>query len=648
MLDLIRKKQRSVLIKFVFWAIIATFVGTIFLVWGKGSDQASEDPTVAATVNDTRISYSDYQRVLRNLYNLYQQMYRDQFTPAMEQQLGLRRQALDMLIDEALLLEEANRRNIEVSRQELVDSIAKIPAFQENGAFSRDRYLQALAAQRLTPEEFEKAQERQLLVDKVRQQIQQEVKVDEKAVAQEFRERNEKVNLAFIRLSGAEFQGRVNASPERLQEWFGKNREQFRQPETYSLKYVVFDPSAFEGKVTVEEDELEKHYRRNLDKFDIPEQAKVAHILFRVPENAPAEIKQKKKEEAEKVLEAARKGGNFAELARKHSEDTASAARGGDLGSFPRGTMVGPFEDAAFGLKPGQVSNIVETPFGFHIIKSEGYTEPGIRPLAEVQEEVKAMVRTEKARQLAYEKAMDAYNINRKGGSLEAAAKANALQVKETGLIGRQGAIEGLSNSGEIVASASALEPGQLGRPVALKEGVVLYALKERRESRLPELAEVRAEAEASYRQSQARELAKESANQALAAVKSGKPLSQVAAGLGLRSEETGFFTRAEGAFIPRLGSAGDLAKTAFTLTREKPIADKVFEQDGRFIVAALKDRQEADMTALDPTRSEEVRQSLLSRKRNEALENRVQELRKKAEITIAPAVASTLEGEKK
>lgn len=647
MLDLIRKKQRSLIIKIVFWAIIATFVGTIFLVWGKGDNQGSEDPTVAATVNGARISFADFQRIHGNLYRVYQEMYREQFTPALEKQLDLRQQALDMLIEEALLLQEAERRNIEVSRQELVDSIARVGAFQENGAFSRNRYLQVLASQRMTPEEFEEAQRRQLLVEKVRREIQQDVKVDEKAVAQEFRERNEKVNLAFLRFTPAQFEGKVAVAPEKLQAWFNEHREEFRQPETASLKYVIFDPAAFEKNVVFEEGELEKYYRRHLDRFEIPEQVKASHILFRVPQNASPEVREQKRQAAEKVLAEVRAGKDFAALARAHSDDTASASKGGDLGFFPQGTMVAPFEQAAFALKPGEVSGIVETPFGFHIIKSEGRIEASVRPLSEVTKEVEALARGEKAVRLAYEKAMDAYNMNRKGGSLEAAAKANGLQIRETGLFDRQGAIEGLRDTGELVKSAFALEKGELGRPVVLPEGVVLFAVKERRESRLPELAEVRAEAEAAYRQAQARELARQSAEQALAAVRQGKPLSQAAAGLGAKPEETGLFTRAVGAFVPRLGSAEDLAEAAFTLTREKPVANKVFEQDGRFVVAVLKERQEADMSALDPTKAEELRQDLLTRRRSEALEKRIEELRKKAEITIAPTIASSPEGEK-
>ncbi|MFA5517598.1 MAG: SurA N-terminal domain-containing protein, partial [Desulfuromonadales bacterium] len=207
MLDLIRRKQKSILVKVVFWTIIAAFVGTIFLVWGKGADQGSAgDPETAATVNGTRISYNEYQSAYSNLYRLYQDVYREKFTPELEGTLGLRQQALDALVEQTLLRQEAKRLGLKVSQQELVGSIAEIPAFQENGSFSRELYLQVLNAQRLNPEAFETMQKHQLLVEKLREKIEADVSVDDAAVAQEYRNRNEKINLLFLRFSPADYE----------------------------------------------------------------------------------------------------------------------------------------------------------------------------------------------------------------------------------------------------------------------------------------------------------------------------------------------------------------------------------------------------------------------------------------------------------
>ncbi len=645
MLDLIRKKQKTTIIKFVFWAIIATFVGTIFLVWGKGSNRGGEAPNQAVTVNGDAISFAQYQTVYRNLQQLYQNIYREKFNPALEKQLHLPQQAVDQLVDQALLLQEADHLGIKVSKDELVKSIAEIPAFQENGSFSKSRYLQVLNYQRLTPDEFEAMQRSQLLSQKVREQMQAGITVSDQEVTDDYRKQNEKVNLAFVRLAPALFESRVKVADKELQAYFADHREEFRIPETVALRYLLFVPSRYAKDVVFQDGDLEKYYRRHLDQFEIQEQVKAAHILIRVDQKASAEQRAAKRKLAEKILAEAKAGKDFAELARKYSDDPGSAAKGGDLGYFPRGAMVKPFEQAAFSLKPGEISGIVETPFGYHIIKSEGYIEAGLKPLTAVTDQVKEGLRTELAAQLALEKAMDAYNMNRKGGSLDAAAKANDLSVKETGFFARGEPVDDLGDAPEIAAQAFSLAPGELARPATTPKGVVLYTVKERRESRLPELKEVRDRVVAAYRQTRAVELAKKTADTLLSELKAGKKLADLARQEKVGVEETGFFARSYGDFVPKLGNAPELAAAAFKLTAAAPVAPVVYNLDDRFVVAQLKDREEADMQALDATKREEIRTALLGKKRNDAVSARLKELRGKAQIVISPTLQNELEG---
>lgn len=540
MLDLIRKKQKTIIIKVVFWAIIATFVGTIFLVWGKGSDGGDQDTTVAATVNKTRIDFDAYQSAYSNLYRLYQNIYKEQFTPELEKQLRLRQQALDTLVEQTLLLEEAERMDISVKQKELVEAIAAIPAFQENGVFSKERYLQVLNYQRLTPEGFETMQRRQLLIERVRERIQGDVTIGDADIAEEHRRQNEKVDLAFVRLAPAQFEGKVKIDEKALTDFFTAHKEEFRRPESIALRYLLFEPARFEKAVVVEEGDLEKYYRRHLDRFDT-------------------------------------------------------------------GTDVKKFSEVS----------------------------------DQVKDQVKAGVRKEKSRLLAYEKAMDAYNMHRKGGDLDAAAKANGLEVNETAFFSRQEPIEALGDLPELSATAFTLKEGELARPEELPQGVILYSVKARRESRLPELAEVRSAAEQAFRREQAKTLAREAAEKLLAAVKAGEKLEVLAE----KVEHTGLFSRSYGAFVPRLGNAENLATTAFDLSKESPVAPEVYDIDGTFVVAVLAERQEADPAALTPSKKDELRESLLTRKQEEALASHLKNLREKAEISIAPTLLSSLEG---
>jgi peptidyl-prolyl cis-trans isomerase D len=647
MLDLIRKKQKSVLIKVVFWTIIAAFVGTIFLVWGKGS-RGPGGTGVAIKVNGDKITFEEYRSVYENLRRAYQNVYRDRFSPEMEKQLQLGRQARDGLIDQALLLQEADRLDIKVSKKELVEAIANVPVFMRDGAFDRDQYLKVLQYERLTPEQFEQRQRRQMLIARVREEIEKDAAVTAEEIDAEFRKRNEKVNLTFVRVAPVFYESKVEVTDKALADYYDAHREDFRVAEKAALRYVKFDPDKYRKDLTLSDADLQSYYRRHQERFDVQEQVKASHILFRVSADADETMRQKKRKLAEKVLAEVRAGDgkNFAELARRYSDDAASAIQGGSLGYVSHGPMVSDFEKAAFALEPGQLSDIVESSLGLHIIKCEGRIEAGIKPLAEVLDQVREGLAAEQARQMAVDKAMTTYSKYRQAGDLSAAAEENGLTVEETGTFGRGEPIAGIGNAPEVNAAAFRLKAGELGRPVVLPQGVYLLTLKERIESTIPELQEVRSAVEKAYRREQSGVLARKAAEQLLADLKGGKRLRQLVKSSLLQVEETGFFARTYGTYVPNIGNSAELAAAAFELDQEKPVADQVFTVGDQFIVVRFKELLAADPAKLDDAARENLEKVLLSRKRGELLENRLASLREKAEIRIDPALDNTMEGE--
>jgi peptidyl-prolyl cis-trans isomerase D len=647
MLDLVRNKQKSFIIKIAFAIIILSFVIGYAMMTAPGGPDNSGASEIVATVDGTAISYADFQAVYSNLYQLYQNIYQEQFSPALERQLQLAHKASDALIDQVLLLEEAERLDLSVSKQELVESIAAIQAFQQDGLFNKERYLQVLAYQRLSTDEFESMQRRELLTEKVREQLQAGVNVTPGEVEEEFRLNNDQINLEFVRLTPGLFESRVKVSDEDLATYFEANREEFRTPERVALRYLQFVPSRYTEEIRFDEAELERYYRRHLDQFDIPEQVKASHILIKVDQTADQATRDKKRGFAEELLVEAKAGKDFAELARTYSDDKASAVKGGDLGFFTRGTMVPAFEQVAFNLEPGKISELVETPFGYHIIKIEAYTEAGVKPLDEALDTVKAGLREEKARQHAFEKAMDAYNINRKTGDLQAAAEANDLGLKETGLFARTDAIDGIGRNEEIISAAFQLEENELARPVMTEDGIFLFGLKERAASHIPALEDVRAQVEQSYRQEQGRVLAEQAAKDLLAGLGEGKSLAQLAGANKYTVEETGLFASTYSPFVPRIGSSEELATAAFEVPDDSRSLGQVFEVQERFIVAAVKERKAADLTELDDAKRAELHSSILIRKQSEAVQQRIEELKAAAVIEISPGLQDMLNKEK-
>ncbi len=636
MLQFVRSKQKSVLIKIAFGVIILSFIIGYTMLTSPADQRAKQGRETAARVNGDEISYDAFQNSYSNLYNLYQNIYQGKFDANLEKQLNLPRQAMRQLIDEALLIQQAQKLGLEVTKEELVDSIARYDAFQIDGKFNRDRYLEVLNYQRMNPEQFEVSQRRKLLTEKVREKLQQGVSVSDTELATAFHQENDKINLNYVWLTPALVESKVKVTDAGLKQFFEQNLEKFRVPEKVSLRYLQFDPARYENEVgTPTDEELKRYYRRNLDQFEILEQVKAAHILLSVPKDADSVTVQKRRDLADKVLKQLQDGADFAQLAKTYSDDKSNAANGGELGSFGRGVMVKEFEDAAFALRPGQLSGIVQTPFGFHIIKVEEYTEPGVKSLVDVIDEVKAGLAVEKSHQLAYEKAMDAYNINRKTGNLETAATANDLGIKETGFFSTNDAIDGIGKVPEINQVAFTLKENQLARPIQTTQGVFLFTLKERQPSHLPELSKVKPLVEQLYRSEQAQTLAKKLADQLLKQATDKKSLRTAAQNLNLTVEESGEFSRSFGFFIPRIGTSQELSEEAFSLTKEAPIAKKVYTINDKFLVASLKSTKTADFEKLENTDREQLKNRLLAEKKQKVVAEKLQQLVEQAEIEI-------------
>ena len=251
------------------------------------------------------------------------------------------------------------------------------------------------------------------------------------------------------------------------------------------------------------------------------------------------------------------------------------------------------------------------------------------------------------AKQMAFEKAMDAYNINRKTGDLQSAADTNEIGLKETGLFTRDGYIDGIGRNEEIINAAFMLEENELARPVITEEGVILFGLRERQASRIPELDEVKDLVAAAYKRREAIQLAKTAAEELLAGLNEGKALAKLAKNAGLEVEDTGEFTRTYSPFIPRIGTSEELATAAFDLADDQQVIDQVFAVENRYVVAVVKERKPADPAELDDAKRKELDTAILSRKQNDAVQQRLEALRETAVIEITPRVQILLDKEK-
>ena len=628
MLKFIRRNAEATWVKLMFVAIVVVFV-----FWGMGGMVGGDKPQVVARVNNDVIAPSDFNRAYNNLLRMYQDLYKDSFKPELAKMLDVKGKAVDELVQMTLMRQEAERLGLSVSPVELRDAIAAVSVFQQEGRFNRELYLRALRANNLTPGEFEDSEREELLVNKLRDLILSGVHVSDAQVHDRYRFDNEKVDLRFIKVDGAAFVADAALTDDDVQKYFSQHQEDFREPDRVRLEFVLYPADTLVDKATVSDAEVQAYYDDHRAQYTKPEQVHARHILFKIAPNAGADAKAQTRQKAEEVLAKVKAGEDFAALARQYSEDS-SASRGGDLGVFTRGKMVKPFEDTAFALAPGETSDLVESPFGLHIIKVEAKESERTQTLDEVRDEIVAATKKQTAPEMARAQADAGRAKAAAGATLASVAETAGLSVSTPSPFARNEALPGIDRNTDLAAAVFAAGTGEVGPVVDTPKGFVLFRVTDKLPSHIPQLTEARERVEAAARKERAESLAKAKAEAVLAELKT-TGIDAVAAKDNLKVEETGPFGR-QGTYVPKVGSSEDLKKAAFQLTPEKPVAPAVYTVAGSsVVVAVLKEHIAADEAKYEGDKDNLKRQAE-DRAKGQAMEEFVNYLKARASIDVA------------
>ncbi|MBI3046712.1 MAG: peptidyl-prolyl cis-trans isomerase [Acidobacteria bacterium] len=540
----------------------------------------------------------------------YRTAYGGSLSDQLLRQLGLEQQILQQMIDEQAAFVEAERHGIEVSNEELAQQIFAIPGLQENGRFVGEaRYEQILRSQvpPMTKAMFEENLRRSLMIDKLRAALTDWMTVSDADVEREFRLRNEKVKLQVVALTADAFRSQVDVSDADVASHFEAHKAEYRVGEQRKVRLLLLDRDQARAKVIIPVTEAQRYYNNNIALYQTPEQIRASHILLNVAGQDEAAVRK----QAEAILQQVKGGGDFAALARKFSEDEGTRENGGDLDYFGRGRMVPEFEQAAFALEPGQVSDVVRTQFGFHVIKVVDKKPAVTRPFEEVRAQIEEQLKMQRAdEQLAARAAELAARVE-DPEDLDTSARQNGLTVTESDFFGRDDPVPGLGVAPRVAAAAFELQQRQVSEALPSPRGPVFIALAGRRDPYVPTLDQVRDRVRDDLIRSKATELSRQRAAQTAAALRSASEFAAAAKAQGFEAKETQLVPR--GSPLPDVGVSPAVDKVAFSLPAGG-VSDPVQANDATVIVRVVE-RDEVTPEELTQGR-EAFREQLLTERR--------------------------------
>jgi len=629
MISSLRNKKK--LITFSLWFIIAAFVGTIFFVWGVG-DKAQQS-LYAAKVNGVIITDQDFRDKLEATRNQFRQLFGQNIDDALQGSV-LEKTVMESLIDETLLRNEANKLNVPVSDAEVAANIQTVPAFQTDGKFDQERYVQLLGRNRLTPQVFEAGLKQDILLAKIKNIIRESVAVSDVEIEKEYVYRDTEATIAYLELNADKFVDQVQVTDEALKAFYEENKTAYTVPAKADFKYVIFDPENYKGDFKATDSEIENYFIQNKASLVEPEKVNAAHILLKVNNWADEVAANEVYKKAKSIREALVEGADFAKMAKKNSQD-GTAENGGELGYFTKGQMVPEFEKAAFETKVGEISDVVKTQFGFHIIKVLDHQAEINPTLDAVKDKIAAILTDLKAKSSFRTYVFDTYKniLNKSNITAYNEQAENKLVVNEISGLSAAGDVAPLTGLPDVAGKLLKMSKSEISQVLDVNGLKMVFEMTEKYDAYIPELNAVKDRVTTQFVKAKSLELAQQKAGEAakLATMDEAANLlksnytttpkfkrSEPITGLGLNERLMTDIFKAK---------AGDFIQDAYT------IGSKVF-------IVQVKAIHKPDMAKLDDATKDQIKSALYGVKSNEAIQSYTLNLKKNAKIEINPRYA--------
>ena len=627
MLDKLRNYGRSSVTKVLFGGLII-----IFCFWGIGAGMLSRVQPVA-TVNGNRVLGTEVDREADRMKETLAQMYGANANQILRN-MNLRQEALNQIIEDRLISEEARHIGLGVSDDSLADRIAKDPHFQENGQFDPQRYQELLQANQMLPADYESMQRKQMMQEALRQMVDQGVQVSDAEARNAYDLKNEKISVAYVQVPYQDFVAKITPTPQQVENYYKAHPEDFREPERIKIAYVHYDPIILASKITPSDKDIEDYYKSNLKKlYTHPDQVHARHILIEVDEAATPQEKAAAKAKAEDILKQLQQGADFTKLSKDDSQDPSTRLDGGDLGSFGRNQMIKPFEDAVFSMKPGEM-RLVETKFGFHVVKLDANIPAHTDKLEDMKPKIIESIRSETGGRMARQALDEDVTAALAGTKLEDLAKKRGIEVVETPAFSRADAMS-IAHDPKLIEAAFKLEanevravPGGSGAPYLVK-------LISREPSYVPPLKDVEAKVREAFVRADAQSQARGKANQLLQQIKSADDFDKVAKANNLTVHTTDSFAKSSDS-VPQIGPFPEVTDAAGTVAKLPGVIDHVMENKGDsyiFEVVTRTTPSDDDWKSAQKSFTDEF----ANQRRAEAWTRFLDALKSRAKISIDP-----------
>ncbi len=626
MLKYMRENTGSWIIKILLGLIVLVFV---FLGMGSiGSKRGNQ----IATVNDEPITLDEYKRSYQNILEQMRQRFGDNLNDEILKMLQVKKQALDRIIDDRLVLSEAERLKISISDQELRDSLLGIPAFRKNGAFDLPTYKMVLTRNRMSPESFEQMQRAALKQQKVRDLVLSTISASDQEAREWYTYGKTEVGIDYLAFAAEAYKD-VKPDDKAVAEYYEANKENYKSEPRVSVEYLEFAVNDYKEKVSVSDGDIKAYYEENLAQYQVPEKVEARHILIRVPEGADEAAVETAKTEAEAIYEKAASGEDFPALAKQFSQGPTKDS-GGYLGAFARDTMVKPFADAAFAMAAGEISKPVKTSFGWHVIKVEAKHAASTTPMESVTSDIREKLESSEIKNLAYDDAGKAFDGIIDGDDLEQAGLVTGNKVLTAGPFTKEGPSSVASDSRRFAEAAFALPMKEIGEVQEIGDAYYIIKPVERIEPQVLALEAVRGTVVTDLTAKLRQERAKLEAETFLGALKESKDMKAIAKEKGLEVKASSLFARSGSA--PEFGRNQEITRAAFELTAKDPVYAKVIQGNGSYYVIAFREKKLPGDAEINENLAD-VKKAVVQSKQNQIYEEWLQELKTHGTVKIEP-----------